>query len=104
MILPILERPDAERAPSAGTIALTDWADGSDPHAAAAPLLDLAGTYAISDSAWALQLLGLQQACQGTRYVSMSTALPMLRAVKDADELERLAEAGEQLTPASRRS
>jgi hypothetical protein len=62
MILPILERPDAERAPSAGTIALTDWADGSDPYAAAAPLLDLAGTYAISDSAWALQLLGLQQA------------------------------------------
>jgi hypothetical protein len=94
MILPILERPDAERAPSAGTIALTDWADGSDPYAAAAPLLDLAGTYAISDSAWALQLLGLQQALPGTRFVSMSTALPMLRAVKDAHELERLAEAG----------
>ena len=94
MILPNLERPDAEAAPSAGTIALTDWADGSDPYAVAAELLDPAGSYAISDSAWALQLLGLQQAVPDASYVSMSAALPMLRAVKDADELARLAAAG----------
>ena len=94
MVLPVLERPDAEAAPSAGTITLTDWADGSDPYAAAAPLLDPDGSYAISDSAWALQLLGLQEALPDTSYVSMSSALPMLRAVKDADELERLAAAG----------
>jgi len=94
MILPSLERPDAEHAASAGTIALTEWSDGSDPYAAAAPLLDPAGSYAISDSAWALQLLGLQEALPGTRYVSMTSALPMLRAVKDDDELERLSAAG----------
>ena len=94
MILPVLERPDAEHAPSAGTIALTDWTDGSDPYAAAAPLLEPDGRYAISDSAWALQLLGLQAALPETRYVSMTSALPMLRGVKDADELERLAAAG----------
>jgi Xaa-Pro aminopeptidase len=94
LILPTLERPDAERAPSAGKIRLTDWADGSDAYAAAAPLLDPAGSYAISDSAWALQLLALQQALPGTRYVSMSSTLPMLRGVKDANELERLAAAG----------
>ncbi len=94
MILPILERPDAERATGEAGITLTDWSDGSDPFAAAAPLLDPAGSYAISDSAWAMQLLGLQQALPGTRYVSMTSALPMLRAVKDANELERLAEAG----------
>src|ERR687898_1147642 len=90
MVLPILERPDAEAAPSAGAIALTDWTDGGDPYAAAAELLDPNGSYAISDSAWALQLLGLQAALPGSRYVSMSSALPMLRAVKDSDELERL--------------
>jgi Xaa-Pro aminopeptidase len=94
LILPTLERPDAERAPSAGGIALTDWADGSDPFAAAAPLLDPDGRYAISDSAWALQLLGLQEAAPGTRYVSMTAALPMLRAIKDEEEIERLAAAG----------
>jgi Xaa-Pro aminopeptidase len=94
MITPALERPDAEAAPSAGTIALSDWSDGSDPYTAAAPLLDPEGTYAISDSAWALQLLGLQHVLPKTRYVSMTTALPMLRAIKDADELERLTAAG----------
>jgi D-alanyl-D-alanine dipeptidase len=94
MILPSLERPDAEHAPSAGTIALTDWSDGEDPYAAAAPLLDPRGRYAISDAAWALQLLGLQAAVPGAGFVSMTAALPMLRAVKDADELERLAAAG----------
>ena len=94
MILPVLERPDAEGAPSAGTIALTDWTDGDDPYAAAATLLDPEGSYAISDSAWALQLLGLQQALPGTHYVSMTAALPMLRAVKGPDELERLTAAG----------
>jgi Xaa-Pro aminopeptidase len=94
MILPVLERPDAEAAPSAGRIALTDWTDGDDPFAAAAGLLDPEGSYAISDSAWALQLLGLQEALPHSRYVSMTAALPMLRAVKDADEVERLAAAG----------
>ena len=94
MIVPVLERPDAERAPGAGTITLTDWADGSDPYAAAAQLLEPDGRYAISDSAWALQLLGLQAVLPGTRYVSMTSGLPMLRGVKDADELERLAAAG----------
>jgi Xaa-Pro aminopeptidase len=94
MVLPVLERPDAEAAPSAGTIALTDWTDGSDPYAATAPLLDPSGSYASSDSAWALQLLGLQQALPDTRFLAMTNALPMLRAIKDADELERLAAAG----------
>jgi Xaa-Pro aminopeptidase len=94
MVLPVLERPDAEHAPGAGAISLTGWSDGGDPYAAAAPLLDPAGTYAISDSAWALQVLGLQEALPGVRLRSMTSALPMLRAVKDAEELERLAAAG----------
>ena len=94
MVLPSLERPDAESAPSGGAIALTDWVDGTDPFAKFAPVLDSLGTYAISDSAWALQLLGLQQALPDTHYVSMTAALPMLRAIKDAEELDRLAAAG----------
>ena len=62
MIVPILERPDAEAAPSAGAITLYDWTDGDDPYAATAALLDRDGRYAISDSAWAMHLLGLQRA------------------------------------------
>jgi Xaa-Pro aminopeptidase len=94
MIVPVLERPDAEAAPGVAAVSLTDWADGSDPYAATAQLLDPRGRYAISDSAWAMHLLALQQALPESRYVSMTSALPMLRAIKDADELERLAAAG----------
>jgi len=41
-----------------------------------------------------MHVLGLQQALPDSKYVSMTNALPMLRAIKDADELERLAAAG----------
>ncbi|MGA5300293.1 aminopeptidase P family protein [Nucisporomicrobium flavum] len=94
LIVPLLERGDAERAPGAAVVTLADWADGTDPYARVAALLDPPGTFAISDSAWALHVLALQQASPRSRYVSMTAALPMLRAVKDAGELERLAAAG----------
>ena len=58
------------------------------------PLLDPAGRYAISDAAWAMHLLGLQRTLPGTSYASLTDGLPMLRAVKDEHELDRLAVAG----------
>ncbi|BEL04879.1 aminopeptidase P family protein [Actinoplanes sichuanensis] len=94
LIVPILERPDAERAAGAGAVTITDWADGTDPFASAARLLDPKGRYAVSDNAWALHLLGLQEALPGSAYTSMTGSLPMLRAVKDDDEVARLAAAG----------
>jgi Xaa-Pro aminopeptidase len=94
LIVPSLERPDAEGSPAAATLSVADWSDGSDPYAATAKLLEPDGRYAISDSAWAMHVLGLQQALPESSYVSMTSTLPMLRAVKDAEELERLAAAG----------
>jgi D-alanyl-D-alanine dipeptidase len=94
MIVPILERPDAEASSGAAVVSMHDWTDGSDPYEATAKLLDPSGRYAISDSAWAMHLLGLQQRLPQTGYVSMTAALPMLRAVKNEDEIERLAAAG----------
>jgi D-alanyl-D-alanine dipeptidase len=94
MIVPILERPDAAAAPAAPALSLNDWTDGDDPYEATAALLDARGRYAISDSAWAMHVLGLQNALPESSYVSMTKALPMLRAVKGPDELERLAAAG----------
>ncbi len=94
MMVPVLERPDAEDAPGAPKLRMVDWTDGHDPYAAVAAFLDPAGHYALSDSAWSMHLLGLQERLPDSRYVSMTEALPMLRAVKDADELERLAAAG----------
>jgi D-alanyl-D-alanine dipeptidase len=94
MIVPVLERPDAEKAPAAAAIELADWRDGEDPYAATAALLDDGGRYAISDSAWAMHVLGLQATLPESGYVSVTAALPMLRAVKGPDEIERLAAAG----------
>ncbi|MFH8559709.1 aminopeptidase P family protein [Streptomyces sp. NPDC017988] len=94
LVVPTLEAPDAERAAGAPALTLRDWTDGKDPYAVTAPLLEASGRFAVSDNAWAMHLLGLQKALPGTSYVSLTEALPMLRAVKDAAELERLAAAG----------
>jgi Xaa-Pro aminopeptidase len=93
LIVPKLERPDAEEAPGASLLRITDWTDGNDPYEAAARLLAADGRYAVSDSAWSMHLLGLQDRLPGSTYVSMTAALPMLRAVKDDNEVERLAAA-----------
>ncbi|MGH2608304.1 MAG: M24 family metallopeptidase [Tepidiformaceae bacterium] len=90
LLVPVLERPDAEKSPAGSALSLADWRDGDDPYEAAASLLDPAGRYAISDAAWAMHLLGLQRQLRSTSYVSLTDALPMLRAVKDESELSRL--------------
>jgi Xaa-Pro aminopeptidase len=94
LLVPSLERPDAEAAEGTKGLAVRDWADATDPYAAAALLLRPDGAYGVSDSAWALHLLGLQARLPQSRYRSLTDALPMMRAVKDSDELERLAAAG----------
>src|SRR6185503_1888988 len=60
LLVTILERPDAEAAVGVAATTISDWTDGTDPYDAAAPLLDPKGRYAISDSAWAMHLHGLQ--------------------------------------------
>jgi Xaa-Pro aminopeptidase len=94
LVVPTLEAPDAEKAPGAPALTLRDWSDGTDPYAVTAPLLDTRGRFGVSDNAWAMHLLGLQKKLLSTSYVSLTEALPMLRAVKDAHELERIAAAG----------
>jgi Xaa-Pro aminopeptidase len=94
LLAPRLERPDAEAAAGAPALSISDWSDGSDPYEAAAGLLRPDGRYGISDSAWAMHLLGLQQRLPKTSYTSLTRGLPMLRAVKDESELTRLAAAG----------
>jgi Xaa-Pro aminopeptidase len=94
LVLPVLERPDAAAAPGAPSLTLVDWADGEDPYGVVAGLLCRTERYGISDSAWAMHLLGLQATLPGVDYLALTTCLPMLRAVKDEHELARLAAAG----------
>jgi Xaa-Pro aminopeptidase len=94
MLVPVLERPDAEAAVGAAVLSIVDWPDGTDPYAFAATLLAPDGRFGIADSAWALHVLGLQRELPTVRFRALTDALPMLRAVKDAAELARLAAAG----------
>ncbi|MET9498077.1 aminopeptidase P family protein [Streptomyces sp. NPDC006552] len=94
LVVPTLEAPDAAGAAGAAALTLRDWTDGKNPYEITAPLLDAHGRFGVSDNAWAMHLLGLQRTLPATSYVSLTEALPMLRGVKDAAELERLAAAG----------
>ncbi|MEV0975612.1 aminopeptidase P family protein [Streptomyces sp. NPDC049915] len=94
LVVPTLEAPDAAHATGAPALTLRDWTDGTDPYAATAGLLGSGGRFGISDNTWAMHLLGLQRALPGSSYAALTDALPMLRAVKDAAELELLAAAG----------
>ncbi|OMI33207.1 aminopeptidase P family protein [Streptomyces sparsogenes] len=94
LLVPLLERPDALAATGAGAIEVTGWTDGGDPYRTAAETLPPRGRYGVSDETWAVHLLGLQRALPDTSYSAIGEALPMLRAVKDTHELQRLASAG----------
>jgi D-alanyl-D-alanine dipeptidase len=94
LVVPTLEAPDAAEAAGGPALTLRDWTDGKDPYEAAASLLGSGDRYGISDNAWALHLLGLRERLPDVGHVALTRALPMLRAVKDAAELDRLTAAG----------
>jgi Xaa-Pro aminopeptidase len=94
LVVPALERPDAEAAIGAPALRIVDWMDGSDPYQAAATHVPPSGRFAISDATWSAHLLGLLAALPGTTYKPLGSTMPMLRAVKDTNELDRLAMAG----------
>ncbi|MFJ6854220.1 M24 family metallopeptidase [Streptomyces sp. NPDC091271] len=94
LVVPALEAADAERAPGSPALALREWTDAANPYTLTAGLLHAKGRFGISDNAWALHLLALRKLLPDSSYASLTEALPMLRAVKDAAELERLAAAG----------
>ncbi|MBP2472042.1 D-alanyl-D-alanine dipeptidase [Crossiella equi] len=94
LLVPTLERPDAEAAVPSTVVEVLTWDDGTDPYQEASALLPPGGRYALSDSTWSRHLIGLQRAEPGNTYHGLSESLPMLRAVKDPSELARLAAAG----------
>ncbi len=94
LLVPVLEYPDAEYSPGAWAMDVSGWTDGSDPYAEVAKWMAPQGRYGMSDSTWAMHLLGLQRSVPGSAYAALTEVLPMLRAVKDAHEVELLAAAG----------
>ncbi|MEX2407312.1 MAG: aminopeptidase P family protein [Actinomycetota bacterium] len=94
LVVPALERPAAQVAPGMAGVELSPWRDDEDPYELAARILR-AGRYAITDATWAVHLLALEQATADCYFVASGRALPLLRAVKDEDEIDRLRTAAE---------
>jgi Xaa-Pro aminopeptidase len=94
LLVPTLERADAAAAAEATGVEIVDWGDDADPYRVASAFLPPGGEFGVSDSTWSSHLLGLQEVLPSTRYEGLGECLPMLRAVKDAAELYRLAAAG----------
>lgn len=94
LVVPRLERPDAEHAEGASAIGFADWTDNEDPYAVALRHMGSGDRFGVADNAWAMHLLGLMDAAPEASFAALSKAMPMLRAVKDTDELERIAAAG----------
>jgi D-alanyl-D-alanine dipeptidase len=94
LVVPTLERADAELATGVANCTIAQWDDGTDPYEVVSRLLSGHGRFAVSDSTWSAHLLALQRALPGTAYRAFSDAVPMVRAVKDDAELERLEAAG----------
>jgi len=94
LLVPLLERGDALQSRAADGLEILGWRDGEDEYGVAARLLRASGRYAISDSAWAMHVLGLLRTLPASSYAAFSDVLPMLRAVKDAREIDLLVAAG----------
>lgn len=94
LVVPEVERPAAENAPGMSGVELRQWRDGEDPYAVVAEILP-PGRFAISDRTWSVHVLGLQGAAADQRFVATGRVLPLLRAVKDDDELALLRAAAE---------
>jgi Xaa-Pro aminopeptidase len=95
MIVPMLERPSALASPAGERIEIVGWTDAEDPYALTAGVIGArdasgAAAFAISDDAWASHVLGLERAAADIELVPQGEALPLIRAVKDPDELGRL--------------
>lgn len=93
LLVPMLERPAALASPAGDLVEVLGWTDGDDPYEAAARLAP-SGRLALSDQTWASHVLGLERAADGLSLTTAGLALPLLRAVKDAEELAALRTAG----------
>lgn len=88
LVVPRLEAPRVEERPD--VFAIRPWGETDDPIAIVAGLVGSATRLAISDRCWATFLLGLQAELPGATWRRSSDITSPLRAVKDADEVDKL--------------
>lgn len=94
LLVPKLEAPRVREDDS--LFHIRPWDETEDPLGLAADLLRAwpAGTFAVSDRAWAVTLIGLQSRAPEARFLAASSVTGPIRAVKDGDEIRTLRAAG----------
>jgi Xaa-Pro aminopeptidase len=92
LVVPGLERPLAEGAGIGELSDIEAWAETEDPYQLVAGIAD-GKRLGCSDRMWASHLLRLQETRRDTQFVTASSVLAGLRAIKDPDELELLGRA-----------
>lgn len=88
LVIPGLEVPRVVERPDAFSI--RSWGETEDPVAIVADLMGSATTAAIGDRTWAQFLVALQRARPDVAFITASTIIGDLRAVKDAHEIDAL--------------
>jgi Xaa-Pro aminopeptidase len=94
LIVPILERPRAGASPAGGLVEFVAWSDEQDPFDVVRGILNGGGTYGVTDTMWAMHVLGLRDVLPGSTLVLASPVLSKLRIRKDPGEIDLLAKAG----------
>jgi Xaa-Pro aminopeptidase len=94
LVVPELERPMALASPAGELVEVAGWRDDEDPFRLVSRLLARGGRLAVGDHMWASHVLGLRAAVPEAELDTISRAMPLLRAVKDPDELALLERAG----------
>jgi Xaa-Pro aminopeptidase len=105
LVAPELERPRVEQEVHLSSVELHTYGEHDDALALAARLTMATddATIAVGDQMWTSFTLGLQEALPGRRWIGASGIIAPLRAVKDADELARLAAVGRAIDAVHRR-
>lgn len=93
LLVPALERPGALASPAGELLEVVGWTDDEDAYAIAARLLP-PGELAVSDETWTSHVLGLQRAVPDASFTTVGRSLPLLRAVKDPEELAAIRAVG----------
>ena len=94
LVVPELERPRALDSPMGRRVEVVGWRDGEDPYELVGRMVPAAAKLGVGDRMWASHLLGLERFLDAGGLVATSAAVPLLRAVKDSDELGLLELAG----------
>lgn len=93
LVVPALEAPGAAMAPGIEGVEIVPWRDDEDPYEALARRMR-SGRFAVTDRTWSSHLIALEHATADCLFAAAGRTVPLLRAVKEPGELERLRAAG----------